>query len=143
MKKFAIFLLLLGFFTFCTLLGKCGRDMNTQAFYREREEAKEKEAQEKHRPHANVRVNAIGLGIENTDPYAWEDVEVIINWVGLSGGYRAKLGTVPAGGFKLVAFGNFTDEEGERFNILRMKPKDVTIVTTYDGHSLTSSYEYD
>lgn len=77
----------------------------------------------------NVQIDntARGFRVHNKDDFSWTDCTFVINAKTGKGGYSVKIGSVkPKKSIYLVP-GQFSNDDGERFNIFTHKPSNLDI----------------
>jgi len=76
-----------------------------------------------------VRIEFTGMQfvIQNGDDFDWENVEIEINAVGSSSGYKFETPIIRAGQTYRFPAVEFAKDNGERFNAFTVKPRSLTV----------------
>jgi len=76
---------------------------------------------------ASVGIEKGYLEVKNLDSFEWRECKISINSGFFDNGYYKKAGTFSSGTNKKISLLEFTNSNGNRFNILSLKPEKVTV----------------
>jgi hypothetical protein len=81
-----------------------------------------------------VKASMVELTIRNGDPFAYEQVEIVLNPSGLlQSGYSKRVGKINPGQTVTVSLINFADSGNERFQPLKTKLTEVHVFAKVKG----------
>lgn len=76
---------------------------------------------------ADIRLSGGSLEIKNLNSYAWTDIKFSINPKFFSSGYVKKTNVLAPGKTASIMLSNFVNGDGERFNLVQLAIKEITI----------------